>query len=308
MYNVTEEQKTKKRNIAGWIVSGLLIVVCLAALAGVAVLFSLPEEETRTPGYHDLSEASITVEFSKITTLPEQYEQMSRECEAFLLSEDAPAGPETEADSLISVDESVYVDREDMVESAENELTVQYTEYDRVFFENMLMIRYVSQFGFVRVVGARLTEEGDKPVEILQINDLIGDYFQAEIKWDDWNILTAFEKEMEESDAVSGQAFIACVGQCIVRMLNGETDSNTFMSHFTADGELAVSRLKSALELDPACNVNVLLGAAGKSNLTGDGMDRLFFRIEVTSGEAVEVINILAKLDSSLLVFDLDII
>lgn len=310
---ITEQTPHKLKRILfpllGVILAGLAIVL-IALRPGAEEPVPSPE-----PDFHATAEVGtpLVVDFVFPATTDEEYARMHAACEQYMEShcnveEQSPAVDVTE-DTFIDTDSTSVPD----VTPEPN----VYTEYDRGYFEDFLMVRYVSENGDIHVVGARLDRTNGAEIKLLDQRDFRSEHFSAgeeesekkEKKWKFWpNSEQELEEEMEKNGSVSEESFVSCVGQCILDILSSAEDEERVFSHFTEEGEASLLRIMQVMEIDADCSVSSVLAQMGASAPDLETMDRLYLRCKLQRGAEVTYLNFLVKLNENMMIYDVDTI
>lgn len=289
--------------------------IVLAAIAAAAVALQLGGGKALSKAQPDVHSgasagAALTVNYTKPATTAEEYDRLYAACAQYM---DAYSAPE-EHGSVVDVTEDLFIDR-DADAAAPNRAPRQdeYTEYDRAYFEDFLMVRYVSRSGSICVVGARLDGKTRTEVQLLDQDDFSSEHFSAAEdeagKWKLWfGAGTKLEGELKETGAVSEETFVSCVGQCILDLMGGMEDDTRLISHFTEEGMASLTRIMQVLEIDPDCTVGIVLAEAGTSEPGLADLDRMYLRCEVLRGTDAAYLNLLIKLNDSMMIYDVDTI
>lgn len=306
MRELQARQENRKR-IKVWGTVGGVVLLCI--VVAVAAFYSHVQNESADTVSHHETEAGvpISVNFAALSTTEEEYGNMGAACEAYIQSLPLEKTVAAVENSLIDVNEDTFIDAGAEPIETERAEPAQYLEYDRIYFEDFLLIRYVNEFGELQVVGASLSDGRNSETEIVGQEEFCNNHFNK-IDSDIWNIHLLFTNEAQEPEGVSEETFIACVEKGVADMLAGQMEAETFFSHFTSSGETALLRIGQVLEIDANCTLEVQFGAAGKSDLSLETMDRLYLRYQVTRGQEINFLNVLVKLNQEMMVFDVDIL
>ena len=82
------------------------------------------------------------------------------------------------------------------------------------------------------------------------------------------------------------------------------------LPYFTVEGKDTLEIVKNTLNIQSDYNLDLLLSLIGKSNLDKELKDRIYMQFKIVSNSLGidETINIVARLNSNLKVFDVDIL
>ena len=328
----TEQKPNKLKQILFPVLAVLLAGVAVALVLGQQSTPENPQQaapgvETPAPDFHETASpvALLSVNFEHPATTEEEYELLYAACVRYM---SAYSSAENTV-PVVNVTEDTFIDTEEEP-SAEPSDDAAYTEYDRAYFEDFLMVRYVSRNGTICVVGARLSGENRAEVEILDQEDFRSEHFTTEAVEEDpvadveepkrnWLFWINNEdevpteepeekliEELEETGSVSEETFVSCVGQCVLGLLSGTADEEKTYSHFTAEGAASLLRIMQVMEIDAGSTMGIVLAEVGASEPGMETMDRLYLRCEVLQGAKTVYLNLLVKLDHNLMVYDID--
>lgn len=312
---ITEQKPHKLRRIL-FPVLGVIV----AGIAAVAVAIQLGQKEPEAPApaepdFHETADVGtpLVVNFTKSATTAEEYNLLYSACVQYMESRNTPQ----EQAPVVDVTEDTFVDTGESSSSDETSEPDVYTEYDRAYFEDFLMVRYVSQSGDIYVVGAHLGGENRTEAELLDQDDFRSVHFTTVVeeeaeedrKWQFWSDPEQeLEEELEKNGSVSEETFVSCVSQCTLDLLSKtETDERIF-SHFTEEGMASLLRIMQVLGIDADSSVGILLAEVGASDPNLGTMDRLYLRCELLRDSGVTYLNLLVKLNQNLMVYDVDTI
>jgi len=290
----------KEKRIKQW---HKVVLICLAALvvaggAFFAVIFWNGQNDTAAAEHTQV----ISVEFAPLTTTSEEYDRLYAVCREYaqtLVAQDS-------AGMNVEIQEDTFVDA--AVSSEESEqpvLNAGYVEYDRAYFENLLLVRYVSESGDIHLVAAQQSGRDQEEVELLLQEDFNYEQFHV-VEIDNWLTAFKFKKEMRTAGVIEEDIFMNCVGRCLVVLLT-DGESIDYRDHFTQDGSKSVLRIRQLLQIENG-TVEVVLSAAGKSALEQETMDRIYLRCGVTIDGNSDYVDILLKLNDDMMIYDVDLI
>ena len=311
--SVITEQKTNKIKRILFPLLGVIITV--VAIVVVAVQLGDEPSSVSEPDFHETADKGtpLVVNFTQPATTDEEYALLYAACVQHMDMKIS----QTRQEPVVYVTEETFIDTGDSSEPGETPEPDAYTEYDRAYFDDFLMVRYVSVNGDIYVVGARLGGEDRTEAVLLLQDDFSSEHFSAGSddengKGKAWQFLrnsgADLEEEMEKNGSVSEESFVSCVGQCVLDILCRTEDEERISSHFTEDGSASLLRIMQVLEISENCSVTVVLAEAGASDPELETMDRLYLRCELTDGAETICLNLLLKLNGSMAVYDVDLI
>lgn len=314
---MTEQKPNKLKRILFPILG---VVVAVIAIIAVAVQLGSEEPSSVSePDFHETAEKGtpLVVNFAKPATTDAEYALLYAACAQYMESQNS----QTRQEPVVDVTEDTFIDAEDASEPTEIPEPDGYAEYDRAYFDDFLMVRYVSQSGEICVVGARLEGEDRTETVLLVQENFNSEHFSADLDEEDekgkaWQFLKnsgteleeELEEELEKNGSVSEETFVSCVGQCVLDILSKTGDEERIRSHFTEEGGASLLRIMQVLEIGENCPVTIALAEVGASAPDLETMDRLYLRCELTDGEELICLNLLLKLNGSMAVYDVDLI
>lgn len=316
--SVIKERKIKKLNI-------FIAVLIVVAAIGIVMLAVVSQHDTPEPvvedgnAYHDAEETNVPllVDFEPLETTTEEYALLYDACSKYVSEHSSLQINDAASNSAaINVTENTFVDAEEETAEPDDHEPGEYIEHDRAYFKDFLMIRYVSQNGVIQVVGARLTrtEGAESEIELINQTDFNTGHFTAEEAQEEkekgWSFWPTSEENEEcvADNTVSEDVFVTCLSECMVGALTDTVDAEKFNSHFTVEGKAALLRIIQVLAIEADCSGEVVISGAGASDLANNTKDRVYLRCELINGDDVIYLDVLLKLNSDLMVFDIDII
>lgn len=303
----TEQQTVQVKN-RRWIIP-LLLVAAVAAVT-VVVLF-WPQKQ---PFAADVAvDDPYKVVFEPISTTEEEFDVLRAACSEYLLSGELPGDSATNVDVAVAIDEMLYADEalpeeEDEYSSKENGTHSTYAEYDSICFEDLLIVRFISDSGTIQVLGARFGDKKDNTlVEVFTQSELNENYFapEAQTIWDAWSARNTPEPA---PDAVSQDQYLNYVAACVAALLQTGERSDEVSGCFTERGQTAVIRLSGAMGITDHTEMNLQVRALGKSEGSLDTADRIYLRYELKKATGSEYVSLILKLNRDRMIFDADVI
>lgn len=295
-------------------VTGVIVAGIAIAIVAIQLGQNEPEVPVEIPGFHETAEEGtpLVVRFTQPVTTEEEYALLYSACTQYMEVHSAPEGQMP----VVDVTEDTFIDTDETLLPSDIAEPDVYTEYDRAYFEDFLMVRYVSHGGDIRVVGARLVGEDRTETELLDQDAFRSEHFSKVVeeeekkdRWQFWlNSKEEFEEELEETGSVSEETFVACVGQCVLDLLSKTEYETRVLSHFTEEGMASLFRIMQVLNLDSSCSIGIVLAELGVSEPGIEIMDRLYLRCELLREAEAIYLDLLVKLNKDLLVYDVDTI
>ena len=189
--------------------------------------------------------------------------------------------------------------------------TNQMSKADVIYFDNILMERYMDNDGLMKIIFSAF-DEGE-PIIIRQ----------QELAYNAKSAIDLSEFRLPNSDIMSEKEFIADISFNIVSLIKKNTDeidNKDFGNIFTIDGKsimLGISKsikdeIKNEFDTEDMekININMEYAMAGKSPDLDDTdkKDRIYIRYRVDDGNSEDYFNIVVKLTPELSIFDIDLV
>lgn len=278
------ELKTRKLN--QWTLP--VAVVLFLAAAVIAAVLVVPDKKAEPEAACTELQAAIgTVRLASRTTSAEEYQTLLAACND--CREGAEQSGGVIANTTVVVSEETFVDTGAMEEPPGDPAV--YVESETVYFEGIVLVRYVSQWGDHLTFAA--CYDGDGSPVVLSMDGLALEGFRESPQ------LYAKDSTVSEAE------FLAQINGCVNALLSGEKKPAVFVQLFTESGEAALCRVGQSVGSEGA---EVLLSALGSTDGTAPATDRIFLRCRVTAEGGAAVLDLLLKLNDELMVFDVDLI
>lgn len=206
-----------------------------------------------------------------------------------------------------------------------------------VYFDNMVMIRYINSNGDLSVItGAYSFDKSN--IVVLKQNEIEGFYTDTYLNLGDMNKINLTNSDNSDTtsttdttdklntnsseqtadivndNTMSEEEYLKEVSECISKLLlaRNNLDEKSAMSnalmYFTSDGKESVLSSRSIISIEDDTEISLLFGLCGKSNTSKNIKDRIYLQYEVRNGDDTSKVNIIVKLNSNLRIFDIDII
>lgn len=259
--------------------------------------------------YLEAQNERVGIIFDPISTLPNEYTALQERCDQYIKENDSDKDIDAEVEVDAVVEEELYIDNTPPEKVSLNEVQGdELSETGPIYFDNMLMIRYINVNGQMKVVSA-IYNEDKTGIEIARQDTLPNKY---RVKQRDEpsqaydNIVNTRQKyESEYLDEVSS---------IIIEMLQASSSEDVnnadkrAIEYFVIDGKRAIYGNKIKLELNK-CTVKCNYIIAGKSDTSKTYKDRIYVQFSVKQGKKVdEPLYMILKLNSNLRIFDVDLL
>lgn len=181
----------------------------------------------------------------------------------------------------------------------------QVVETGPIYFDDLLMIRYVNAAGDIQVLNSM--NDGDN-ILVFGQNDLP----EYSSKFSDSSIVDgSLDVSEVDTSKLSENEYIAVIASCTRALLisnDPEDINNAFhnaVQYFTASGKNSIVGVREALRLSKDTDLELQIGMAGKSDTMKVVKDRVYLQFKY--GDNM-YLNVIVKLNDNLKVYDIDII
>lgn len=181
----------------------------------------------------------------------------------------------------------------------------QVVETGPIYFDDLLMIRYVNAAGDIQVLNSM--NDGDN-ILVFGQNDLP----EYSSKFSDSSIVDgSLDASEVDTSKLSENEYIAVIASCTRALLisnDPEDINNAFhnaVQYFTASGKNSIVGVREALRLSKDTDLELQIGMAGKSDTMKVVKDRVYLQFKY--GDNM-YLNVIVKLNDNLKVYDIDII
>lgn len=253
----------------------------------------------------------VGIIFDSISTTEEEYGQLREKCTEFI--ENNKEAKEVDANIAVDtiVDEKVFIDGEEQL-SLSNKTTDESAETGPIYFQDMLMNRYINSSGELRVVAAIFNN--DKSDIIITRKDKLVDTLESLDKESSALSGESAVSEDIEKDWVSESEYIRGVDRAIKSMLLARTKEDIeqaetlALKYFTLDGKQMVFGNRDSLNISSDSRLKTEFIQAGKSNSSKTYKDRIYMQLKLNVEDKEADIYLILKLNSNLRIFDIDIL
>ena len=293
-----------------------LIVVLITIVNGVIPFISnigdaeaeqaAIEEELWRQAYLDAEKNKVGVIFETISTTEEQYKLLREACNNYIDSEFSTENADANINVDTVVDETLYIDNGDGVKDRSSSTVDSLSETGPIYFQNMLMLRYINSDGTLKVVTSMIDESDNisiasqSELPSLSITTNTEDEIAA-----DADSKQEFTTEKEYLDGVCETIHLMLLANSTEKIREADSKS---INYFTYEGKQTVFNNKKDIALSDDAVIETIYVAAGKSDTSKTYKDRIYTQQRVTIGENSTILNIVLKLNSNIRIFDIDII
>lgn len=247
-------------------------------------------------------DTKVGISFDDITTTTSRFEELKDKCDEYMQFEAIYADTNVEVNTTI--DEEQFVDGNTVGINSDGGHMV---ETGPIYFQDMLMMRYINDLGDMHVITA-IYDNNTGTIEVVSKEELI-------VKL---NILGYINNSSKlSSDASTGlpeSEYLLGVSEAITKMLLAHTPNEIkdaeriATKYFTLDGNKMVFGNRELIGLMDGSQVRIKHIQAGKSDLSKEYKDRVYVGLELMNGAECIDIYIILKLNTYLRIFDIDIL
>lgn len=258
--------------------------------------------------FRGVEESRVGIIFDTISTSEQQYDKLRLACNEIVDNESNKSDISVDVDVIVN--EPIYIDNNSGNILKNNiEKTDSLVETGPIYFNDMLMIRYINEHGDMRVIASAF-EDSEKTKTIVLNQSDIADSKHVQRYSDTTSSLENVEDtDQNNSNTISEKEYIGEISNCISEMLSPKYSIqdyiNTTTKYFTTDGKDSVISGKNSLELNNSDSIDLIYSAAGKSDTSRNIKDRIYLQYSINNDK---LINIVVKLNHNLKIFDIDII
>lgn len=290
--------------------------------------FEFTPKDVWQEAFESVESNRVGIVFNSMSTTEDIYDSLRTACNNYIEELNKSNRADTNLNVDVNIDENTYVDKidkstQDISASkasepekllANNTSESSLVETGPIYFEDMLMIRYVNYLGELSVITGAY-KDGEATV-VRQ--DKLAEYYRDNFNTS--NEISNLEDEssdiIEESNkkTISEYEYMEEVANCIKLMLLARNDSdetkaiNEALAYFTLDGKDSVISSREVIGITDESRLELAFSICGKSSTSKTVKDRVYLQYKLANGENTEMINIIVKLNSNLRIFDIDIV
>lgn len=285
----------------------------------------------------------VGIAFERMTTSEEVYESLMKSCNEYKSSMD---DTEKLSSGVVVDPDEVYIDIDadsnigSIKSTGHNNLDSEsYVMHETgpIYFQDKLLMRYINSLGEMQIVASEavykeLDKQADdnKTIEANGVDEtsVLGEStVRYEISTVGRSELSNIFKEREQnlsnlsietikdtSQTITEEQYIDNLSYLFVTALSTSNSEITpdvrraILRYFTQDGYKTIFDGKKRLMLGEDSGIKINFAVAGKSDNNIRQKNRIFMQVEISDGDAVNVSNIVIKLNNQFKIFDVDII
>lgn len=311
--------------LLGFVLASCWIVVntLIPAINTPSVTSEFSESDIWEETYLEVERNRVGIIFDPISTSEEEYTQLRMKCNEFVDLE--KEGRYLDADIAVDivVDEDQFIDGDKQVPASETPMitsTETMAETGPIYFQDMLILRYINENGALKVITG-MFDENKESIEVVRQENIaesivnmggtISSKGLAELH-DESNV--AIDDINMAEDKISESDYLKNLSETLEAMLTANTKDtinqaeSLALNYFTLEGKQTVFGNREQLKLSNNTSIETLLIRAGKSDLSKTYKDRIYTQLKVTVDGVSTTANIILKLNSNLRVYDIDIV
>lgn len=281
---------------------GFIMIILL--MIGLAYVWkdSIEEKYEKQFNIADAQYTKLDIKFNDLITSKDVYNRLNKSCKQFV-SEGDSEDTDWVSDGYTKSN-GKYIDTKKQTGSEKEESLDEMNETGPIYLNNMLVMRYISDSGEMKVVAAKINEStGEIKTSIL--NDL---RLTNKEKDDVSNWKNKSSKNTKITGTITEDAYLQDVMSIFVSLVTQKDIDYTLkreaLQFFTEDGYNSMIKNPNRLLVDKN-SLEVKYIVAGKSSLENKNKDRVLLQLVVDKNSYV---NVIVKLNKNNKIFDIDIV
>lgn len=263
---------------------------------------SVEEKYEKQFNIADAQYTKLDIKFNELVTSKEVYNKLKESCKQFVSKEN-----NVDTDKVsngYTKSNGKYIDTEKQTSSEKEESLDEMNETGPIYLNNMLVMRYISDSGEMKVVAAKINESTGE-IETSTLNDLrLAAKGKDEVS--DWKNKSS--KDTKITGTITEDAYLQDVMSIFVSLVTQKDIDYTLkreaLQFFTEDGYNSMIKNPNRLLVDKN-SLEVKYIVAGKSSLENKNKDRVLLQLIVDKNSYV---NVVVKLNKNNKIFDIDIV
>lgn len=281
---------------------GFIMIILL--MIGLAYVWkdSIEEKYEKQFNIADAQYTKLDIEFNDLITSKEVYNKLNRSCKQFV-SEGDNKDTDWVSDGYTKSN-GKYIDTKKQTGSEKEESLDEMNETGPIYLNNMLVMRYISDSGEMKVVAAKINDSTGE-IKTSTLNDLrLAAKGKDEVS--DWKNKSS--KDTKITGTITEDAYLQDVMSIFVSLVTQKDIDYTLkreaLQFFTEDGYNSMIKNPNRLLVDKN-SLEVKYIVAGKSSLENKNKDRVLLQLIVDKNSYV---NVVVKLNKNNKIFDIDIV
>lgn len=281
---------------------GFIMVMFL--MIGLASVWkdSIEEKYEKQFNIADAQYTKLDIKFNDLITSKEVYNKLNKSCKQFV-SEGDNEDTDWVSDGYTKSN-GKYIDTKKQTGSEKEESLDEMNETGPIYLNDMLVMRYISDSGEMKVVAAKINESTGE-IKTSTLNNLrLADKEKDEVN--DWK--NKRSKNTKITGTITEDAYLQDVMSIFVSLVTQKDIDYTLkreaLQFFTEDGYNSMIKNPNRLLVDKN-SLEVKYIVAGKSSLENKNKDRVLLQLVVGKNSYV---NVVVKLNKNNKIFDIDIV
>lgn len=325
--NQSKQSKQKIKNVAlqqdiGSIIVPIAILTLFAVLIGMTIVNRMSSHSNMQNGasiedkmwedaFHEAEKNRVGIIFNPISTTDNEYERLRIECNDYIQDnrEGKRVDAEVEVDTVIDEAQFIDINSENTKEVKEQK---EMSETGPIYFQDMLMLRYINTDGDLKVITGLFDEDKqnieivrqNKIAEAVQSNNISPSKIQNTEVIDN-NEKLSYTTEEEYLDKIDDTLKAMLLANSFEEIRAAESMA---MNYFTVEGKQTVFGNRKDIKLSAGATIETSFTAAGKSDSSKTYKDRIYVQLKVKVDNEEFDTYIILKLNNILRIYDIDII
>lgn len=281
---------------------GFIMIILL--MIGLAYVWkdSIEEKYEKQFNIADAQYTKLDIKFNDLITSEEVYDKLNKSCKQFV-SEGDNEDTDWVSDGYTKSN-GKYIDTKKQTGSEKEESLDEMNETGPIYLNDMLVMRYISDSGEMKVVAAKINEStGEIKTSILNNLRLTA---KEKDEVSDWKNKSS--KNTKIAGTITEDAYLQDVMSIFVSLVTQKDIDYTLkreaLQFFTEDGYNSMIKNPNRLLVDKN-SLEVKYIVAGKSSLENKNKDRVLLQLVVDKDSYV---NVVVKLNKNNKIFDIDIV
>lgn len=279
---------------------GFIVVILLMISLASVWKDSIEEKYEKQFNIADAQYTKLDIKFNDLITSKEVYNKLNKSCKQFV-SEGDNEDTDWVSDGYTKSN-GKYIDTKKQTGSEKEESLDEMNETGPIYLNNMLVMRYISDSGEMKVVAAKINESTGE-IKTSALNDLrLTAKEKDEVS--DWKNKSS--KNTKITGTITEDAYLQDVMTIFVSLVTQKDIDYTLkreaLQFFTEDGYNSMIKNTNRLLVDKN-SLEVKYIVAGKSSLENQSKDRVLLQMVVDKDN---YINVVIKLNKNNKIFDID--
>lgn len=325
-HNIELQYNTSEVLVPALILLAFTVFILLGITGIVDRIVNKPEEidieaQIWEESFRRAEQNRVGIIFNPISTTNSDYNRMQDNALQFAEEEYKVYEADAQVEVNTVVDEKLYVDGADpdSVHSENIDMSKDMRETGPIYFNDMLMLRYITEDGHMRVVLSLLDSERDRIESTKQsnlinlarrlgrTNEIVKDGIPEEV----------IERLMsiDSSQSIKEGDYLLGLADATIQLLKTQSINNISeaerkaIKYYTVDGKETVYGSRTDIPIEADSEVTLEYIAAGRSDTSKNTKDRIYMQLSIThTGDETSYVYIVLKLNSNLRIFDIDIL